>query len=218
MSYLQRVNKILLALYFLSVFSYAQDNNKPKHNTPVMTHPTNINFEDNDSKHTDLTLLSQLHKIGEGKMKVLFWKVYKAEFYAKKISDQTNEYPQALKLTYQRNIDKKEFIDATEDQWNKLNQQHPTKKTSKVLEKKWLAELNNIFPDINENDVILFTLNEHKQANFYLKAFDKAQKNRLGDYQLIGSINDPLFGDHFLSIWLSKYTSEPALRKKLLNL
>lgn len=209
MRYLQGVNKIPLILYLLSTFSVAQENTESVNDHLIMTNSISIN-----SKHSESALLSPLHKIGEGKMKVLFWKVYKAEFYAKDKYDLINVYPKALKLTYQRNIEKKEFIDATEDQWNKLNQQLAVKTVSKSVETKWLSKLSNIFPNITEDDVILFILNENKQANFYLKAL---QKNKTDNYKLIGSITDPLFGEHFLSIWLSKYTSEPKLRKSLLG-
>lgn len=205
MHYLQGVHKVPLILIFLSVCSFAQ-----KSVGSVKASSVEIS-----SEYTDSTLLSSLDKIGEGQMKILFWKVYKAEFYAKNKSDVAQSSHKALKLTYQRNIEKKEFIDATEDQWNKLNQQLPMPSISKHQEKKWLEALNTIFPNITENDVILFTLSDNKQSNFYFKAFNK--NNVHEDYILIGSITDPLFGEHFLSIWLSKYTSEPKLRKRLLG-
>ncbi len=172
----------------------------------------------NLSKDNDLgsTLASSLQKLGEGQMNILFWKVYKAEFYSADSPYDEKSYPKALKLTYQRDIEKQEFIDATQGEWVKLNSHFNERLVPQIQEDKWLTQLSNIFPDIKENDVILFTLNKEKQANFYLKQTTVKQNESI-DYQLIGSINEPTFGDYFLSIWLSTHTSEPKLRKKLIG-
>lgn len=162
-------------------------------------------------------LTSPLKKLGEGQMNILFFKVYKAEFYNSSMPYDENIYPKALKLTYQRDIEKQEFIDATQGEWEKLNKQLNKRAVLLSQEQKWLAQLNDIFPNIKKGDVILFTLNKAQQAHFYLsKASDV--KIDLKNYEHLGSINDALFGEYFLSIWLSKYTSRPKLRKQLLNL
>ncbi|WP_426369702.1 chalcone isomerase family protein [Pseudocolwellia sp. HL-MZ7] len=162
------------------------------------------------------TLASSLQKLGEGQMNILFWKVYKADFYSADSPYNEKTYPKALKLTYQRDIEKQEFIDATQGEWVKLNANFSERLIPQVQEDKWLTQLSEIFPDIKEDDVILFTLSKEKQANFYLKAASNSESKSL-DYQLLGSINEPTFGDYFLSIWLSEKTSEPKLRKKLIG-
>jgi hypothetical protein len=161
------------------------------------------------------TIVSSLKKIGEGQMKILFWKVYKAEFYSKTSPYNPQSYPKALKLTYQRDIKKQEFVSATQGEWNKLNSHLDKRIISQKQENKWLAQLNDIFPNIKESDAILFTLNKKKQANFYLQSASSSKAKPL-IHNLLGTINDPAFGDYFLSIWLSENTSRPKLRKQLI--
>jgi hypothetical protein len=193
--------KKLFTFIFLSIFSVAS-----------------IASNSDISKDNELgsTLASSLQKLGEGQMNILFWKVYKAEFYSANSPYNEKTYPKALKLTYQRDIEKQEFIDATQGEWVKLNANFSERLIPQVQEDKWLTQLSDIFPDIKEDDVFLFTLSKEKQANFYLKAASNSEGKSL-DYQLLGSINEPTFGDYFLSIWLSEKTSEPKLRKKLIG-
>lgn len=196
---------VLLSVFSLSTYSLEQKSEIPP--------------------NIDSTLASSLIKLGEGQMSILFWKVYKAEFYSTDAPYNESAYPKALKLTYQRDIEKQEFVDATQDQWIKLNAHFSERLVSEEQEALWLKQLSDIFPDIQEKDIILFTLSKNKQANFYLKKHNKSNKElnntaerlTIKNYQLLGSITEPAFGDYFLSIWLSKYTTEPKLRKKLIG-
>jgi hypothetical protein len=175
-----------------------------------------INSENISSKHNnDPTIVSSLKKLGEGQMKILFWKVYKAEFYSKTSPYNPQSYPKALKLTYQRDIKKQEFLSATQGEWDKLNSHLDKRIISQKQENKWLTQLSDIFPNIKESDVILFMLNKEKQANFYLQRASNSQA-KPSVHTLLGAINEPTFGDYFLSIWLSENTSRPKLRKQLL--
>jgi len=183
-------------------------------------------FSDNTDNKTDSTselgyssesLLLSLNKSGEGELKVLFWKVYKAEFYITGEEYSETQYPKALKLTYHRDIEKKEFIDVTKDQWAQLNSHYQERLVSETQEEKWLNQLKNIFPTITEKDIILFILTKDKQAKFYLRSFDNEKNHYQQNFQSIGTILDPEFGDYFLSIWLSKNTSEPKIRKQLIG-
>jgi len=171
----------------------------------------------NKSGYSSESLLSSLNKLGEGQLKVLFWKVYKAEFYTEGHEYSETQYPKALKLTYQRDIEKKEFIDVTKDQWVQLNSHYQERLVSETQEEQWLNQLKNIFPTIKDKDIILFILTKDKQAKFYLRTFDNKKNQYQQNFQSIGTILDPEFGDYFLSIWLSKNTSEPKLRKQLIG-
>ncbi|XPF96295.1 chalcone isomerase family protein [Colwellia sp. RE-S-Sl-9] len=198
---------ILLIIIIFSTTTYAEQ--LTDYDIKVAANAANVN--------TDSSLLSSLNKIGEGQMKVLFWKVYKAEFYTSGSVYQEQTYPKALKLTYQRDIEQKEFIDATKDQWNKLNAHFNERIISETLEAQWVTQLKDIFPNITEKDVILFILTEQKQAHFYLKTFDNNKNQYNETYQVLGTIKDTNFGDYFLSIWLSEHTTEPKLRKQLIE-
>lgn len=168
--------------------------------------------------YVESSLLSNIKKLGEGDMSFLFWDLYKAEFFAGNKIYQPTHYPQALKLTYKRNIEKADFIEATQDQWSKLRKKHKSVAISAALEKSWLKKLSNIFPNISDKDTILLVVDENKKSHFYFKPNGSSisiDKNI--NYTKIGLIEDNAFGAYFLSIWLSEHTSEPKLRQKLIG-
>ena len=142
--------------------------------------------------------LLNLKKYGEGEMKVLFWDLYKAELYGSKPTYDANDKKLTLKITYYRDIDKEDLIDATKDQWDHIKYQHPNMDS-------WLAALADIWPDIKEGDTLIVTQNDQNGANFY------------DDKRKLGTIDDPDFGFAFLSIWLSEKTSRPKLRLALVG-
>ena len=141
--------------------------------------------------------------IGKGLMKVLFWKVYQAQLFAAKTPFNETSFPQALKITYLRDIDKKDLMEATDDQWQHIGIES-TQKTA------WLLALKDIFIDIKKGETLTLVVDASKESNFY---FSNAQvKNRH-----LGKITDVHFGAAFLAIWLSEKTSRPALRRQLLG-
>ncbi len=169
------------------------------------------------SAHSDLTLLSSLHKLGEGDMKIMFWNIYKAEFYSKTGNYDPHIYPQALKLTYKRDIDKSDFIEATSDQWNKLRKQNKATPITTEQENDWLQKLSTVFPNINNKDTILLVVDKNQNSHFYLQRSMSDPSSAGLSYKELGTITDTEFGPYFLSIWLSKHTSEPKLRNKLIG-
>lgn len=172
---------------------------------------TPLTYAENADNQLDIIpknqLLNGYQRIGSGLMKVMFWQVYQAEFYAKLAMNQStfdnSTFPQALKINYLRNIDKEDLVDATADQWQHLNMES-------TKQDQWIKDLTNIFPNIKEGNAITLIVDENKVSTFYLT--DKDSKNRE-----LGIIQDVEFGTAFLAIWLSKNTSRPALRSKLLG-
>jgi hypothetical protein len=156
------------------------------------------------------TPLSDLHKLGEGRMKVMFWSVYDAQLYGETKQYKPTQYPQAIKLTYLRDIKSNAFIEATDDQWQGLALTLP-KKTQ------WLTQLKTIFPDIYENDKLILVVNKDQSSQFYYQAYDQKSQSYLKQPTAIGSINDKDFGTAFLAIWLSENTSRPKLRRQLIG-
>ena len=142
--------------------------------------------------------VQSLKKYGEGEMKVLFWNLYKAELFGSQDTYSFDDKKLSLKITYYRDIDKKDLIDATEEQWQHIGYSNDNMSA-------WLSELASIWPNIKENDVLIVTRNHDMSASFYNQT------------QLLGTIQDPEFGNAFLSIWLSKQTSRPKLRSKLVG-
>jgi hypothetical protein len=142
--------------------------------------------------------LDGLNKFGEGEMKVLFWHLYKAELFGESENYTVNDDNLSLKITYKRDISKRDLIDATLEQWEHVGIDH------KHIPD-WLAKLDEIWPDIKEDDVLIFAKNNDNSATFFY------------DSNTLGTIDDPEFADAFLAIWLSENTSRPKLREKLIG-
>lgn len=106
--------------------------------------------------------------------------------------------PYTLKLQYKRDLSGKSIVDRTQKEILGLGA--PQEKTSK-----WIADLRKIIPDIKKGDALVGMVDSKKKSVFCL-----------GE-KLMGEIEDPEFADYFFGIWLSEKTSEPKLRKKLLN-
>ncbi len=144
--------------------------------------------------------LSALHHIGSGEMRYLFWKLYRADFYADSQPYRANAKSQkALKIEYYRAIDSEDLLSATIDQWQHLNYQ-PTKI------KAWASQLDQIWPDVAAGDSLTLVVTSAGISEFYF-----------GE-RYIGTVDDKTFGNAFLNIWLSEKTAEPKLRKQLLGL
>tara|TARA_Y100001970_G_C14182211_1_gene830444 strand:- start:192 stop:716 length:525 start_codon:yes stop_codon:yes gene_type:complete len=143
--------------------------------------------------------LEYLKKIGDAKLKVLFWDIYNASLYSKTKEYKEEQFPQALQIIYLRNIDSEDLIEKTEEEWEKLG-------INQVKFNKWITLLKNIYPDIKKGDKLLFIVYENLRSEFFLN--DKT----------IGKISDINFGKSFLRIWLDKDCSFPELRNKLIGL
>lgn len=140
--------------------------------------------------------------VGQGQFSYLFWDLYQAELYTQDggWSDYQQSSPLVLKLTYQRKITKKDFIEATVDQWKHL------KGEVSVQHKAWAGQLAEIWTDVKKGDQLSCVLLPDNRVEFYF------------NNKLLGEVVDPSFGPAFLDIWLSEQTSAPKLRKQLLNL
>ena len=142
--------------------------------------------------------LSELHKSGSGEMRYLWWNLYQAELYLTQLPYQKNQWPQALKLTYQRDIDKDDLIEATAYQWQHIKLNDPQQEA-------WLIQLASIWPELKKGDELILLIKEDGLSYFYF------------NQQLVGTITQADFGPAFLAIWLDENTSEPKLRQKLLG-
>ena len=142
--------------------------------------------------------LEDLKKVGEAKLKVLFWDVYNSSLYSKTGEYQAEQFPQALKIDILRDIDAEDLIERTQDEWEKLG-------IKRVTFSQWIPLLNNIFPDIKKGDTLLFSVSENQQSEFFFNG------------KIIGKIADLSFGRNFLRIWLDKNCSYPKVRNKLIG-
>jgi hypothetical protein len=143
--------------------------------------------------------LAELKKVGEAKLKVLFWDVYNSSLYSQTGEYRAEQFPQALKISYLRDIDAEDLIKRTQDEWEKLG-------IKQALFSQWIPLLTRIFPDIKKGDTLLLKVDKNLQSEFFFNG------------KTIGIITDQTFGNSFLRIWLDKNCSYPKVRNKLIGL
>jgi len=147
---------------------------------------------------TALAQTTELQKVGEAHLKVLFWPVYDSRLFTADGSYQPGQSPLRLEIQYLRNIESKDLVERTAAEWQAQQLSHPK-------QQQWLDTLSQIWPDVAENDVITLELRENQHSHFYV------------NNTWVGSIEDPAFGQQFLDIWLSPQTTRPAIRQQLLG-
>lgn len=142
--------------------------------------------------------IQDLNEVGSARLKVLLWNIYESSLYTPTGRFQGIEPGLALELEYRRNIPKKEFIKYAREEWQKQSLYNEKSEA-------WLASIDKLLPSVKKGDVIVLKVNNQKESEFYFN-------NRF-----IGKLGSENFTDQFLSIWLSKNTSYPKLRDKLVG-
>ena len=142
---------------------------------------------------------ANLQKVGEAKLQVLFWPIYESRLFTADGTYQPGRPPLRLEIQYLRDIASEDLVERTAAEWQAQQRFHPN-------QEQWLETLGQIWPDVSKNDVISLELREDRHSHFYV------------NNQWVGSIEDPVFGQQFLDIWLSPDTTRPQLRRQLLGL
>ena len=140
-----------------------------------------------------------LQMVGEARLKVLFWSVYDSRLYTADGDYQDGERPVRLDIQYLMNIDSDALVSRTASEWESLQRRHAN-------QDQWLQTLAQLWPDVSESDTITLEIQQDNRATFYRNG------------ELLGSLDDPDFGQYFLDIWLSPETTRPKLREGLLGL
>lgn len=135
--------------------------------------------------------------VGEGKMTYMFWDVYNAKLHTKSGKYEPDAHPVKLSLTYLRDIEASDIVDATFEQWRHLDKDQHIEQYGDLLTGLW--------PDVSEGDELSFSTNEQGHGTF---AFNG---------EALKTVEDAEFSQAFLSIWLSENTSRPKLRNKLIG-
>jgi hypothetical protein len=139
-----------------------------------------------------------LQMVGEARLKVLFWPVYDSRLFSADGKYLSGQRPLRLEIQYLRDIKSKDLVERTAAEWQAQKRFHPDQED-------WLQSLAQLWPDVRKNDVIALELMEDRSSRFYVNG------------EFVGAIEHPLFGQHFLAIWLSPETTRPLLRQKLLG-
>ncbi|WP_312284244.1 hypothetical protein [Yokenella regensburgei] len=111
---------------------------------------------------------------------------------------------QALIITYQRNIERQELVDATRDQWRAQGVL-----AREVQSESWLRMLGEIWPDVAPGSQLAFVLQD-KQGQFWYR-MSATQRHFIA----LGPRQSAAFSKNFFAIWLGSRTQYPELRQQL---
>ena len=139
-----------------------------------------------------------LVKVGEAKLKVLFWDVYNSTLYSDNGRYREGQIPLRLDIQYLLNIESEALVARTAEEWDALGLEHDNRD-------EWLISLAALWPDVNKNDVLTMELDDDNRSTFYRNG------------ELLGTIEDAAFGKSFIDIWLSPNTTRPNLRAALIG-
>ena len=137
--------------------------------------------------------------VGQAHLTYMTFTIYNADLYAPK-GKLIAERPLALKLTYLRNLRGNTIADRS------IEEIRHQGFNNEVILAAWHDKMLDIFPDVKSGTELTGVLNKTGTTIFYK------------DGKEIGRISDPSFSKWFFSIWLGSKTSEPEMRKNLLNL
>ncbi len=149
--------------------------------------------------HNINEVMNQFELVGTGTFSVLFWDLYQGKLLSTSGGYPVNFEKEQLiyQIDYFVNISQDELIKRTIEQW-----QHLAIKQDKY--EKYLSQLEQIWPNVNENDQLLLMVQQGRSAFYF-------------NQQYIGEIDSHEFGQMFIDIWLSEKTSQPKFRQALLG-
>jgi len=142
---------------------------------------------------------ARLH--GRGEMSFLGQTVYEARLWVTDgfSPDAYTRRPLALELTYAMSLPGRRLASRS------LQEMQRQRTLTAAQRSRWLAAMEQAFPDVAKGDRLLGVLVPGSGARFFHN----------GD--LRGEVADPEFATLFFGVWLSPRTSEPALRSMLLG-
>jgi len=139
-----------------------------------------------------------LKKVGEARLRVLFWSIYNSRLYTPTGSYSGEERPLRLEIEYLINVKSSALVDRTAKEWDTMGRDHPRQDA-------WLTRLDQLWPDIGKSDVLTLEVDENNVSTFFHNG------------RRLGRVDDPAFGAQFLAIWLSEDCTRPSLREELIG-
>ncbi len=136
--------------------------------------------------------------VGGGTLTYFFIDAYDATLFAPEGTYKPN-HPFALELHYLVSIEGDDIAERSIEEMRGLGYDNEPQLAS------WLEGMNAIFPNVEDGDRLTGVYAPGQPTQFYKGA------------TLIGTVEDPEFGNAFFGIWLNENTSEPTLRKQLLG-
>lgn len=144
--------------------------------------------------------------VGEAQLSFLFFDVYRSKLLTPSglyvQSPDVTPHPLALSIDYQRDISKKELLDATQEQW--IEQGYGRTEVTQ-----WITQLSDIFPSVKRGENLTYITDGRFGHFIYSSAGEGTQ--------LLGDIENEQLNDAFVGIWLSPKTEFSDLRKQLIG-
>jgi Chalcone isomerase-like len=144
--------------------------------------------------------VSQPQAAGTTRLKFFGLSIYDARLWVAPGFQAANfaQYGLALELSYLRSLKGSLIAERS------LKEMRRTGNVPAATEQRWLAAMQEAFPDVNEGDRITGIHIPTLGARFYFNG------------QLRSTIKDIEFSQQFFGIWLAPNTSEPRMRTELL--
>ena len=152
--------------------------------------------------HANMTLAQQVLEqpqiVGQARLKVLLFKVYDATLYAPQ-GRYSPDDQFALSLRYLRAFDGDKIAQRSVEEMRKQGYTNERKLAQ------WLRQMTALFPNVQAGTELTAVKTSSGDAVFYR------------GLERIGQIKDAEFSQQFFNIWLGAKTSEPEMRKELLQ-
>jgi hypothetical protein len=138
---------------------------------------------------------------GSARLRVWGFQVYDARLWSAGPLTPADwaQSPLALELHYLRSLEGRAIAERSLKEMRRQGDIAPT------TAERWLAEMNKLFPNVNEGDRITGMLQPGLGTSIFFNG------------QLRGEVRGDDFSRRFFGIWLSPQTSEPAMRDALLG-
>jgi Chalcone isomerase-like len=138
---------------------------------------------------------------GEGKLRFLGLAVYDIRLWTPTdfAPERWAEAPIALEIQYARALVGKAIAERS------LLEMRRQGDVPAERAERWLAQMEQLFPDVKQGDRILGVKQPGVGASFYVNG------------RLRGEVRDADFARRFFGIWLAPQSSEPGLRQRLLG-
>jgi len=145
--------------------------------------------------------LAGLHLQSQARMRFFGLAIYDIRLWVRERVDARNwpEQPLALELEYARSLRGAEIAKRS------LQEMRRQAEITDAAAQRWLAEMQQSFPDVQAGDRLSGQLLPAQGAQFFVNG----RRGRL--------IAEPEFARLFFGIWLSERSSEPGLRSTLLE-
>ncbi|WP_229333354.1 chalcone isomerase family protein [Grimontia hollisae] len=141
--------------------------------------------------------------VGKASLTWGFWKIYDSELRSPSGKfDPASGDPLALVITYSRDIDAEDLLEATVEQWEHLG-------FTENQIKNWLPQMSGVWPDVREGDRLIYVLSNDRGRFFY--------QPLQGNAQPTGALDNADIANAFSAIWLSPATAYPSLRLALIG-